>query len=45
VAFKPKINEFRGRRTAEMEIIDWRPDGIDVGLELPTPMSAEPTPS
>ena len=35
VAFKPKINEFRGRRTAEMEIIDWRPDGIDVGLELP----------
>jgi single-stranded-DNA-specific exonuclease len=35
VAFKPKINEFRGRRTAEMEIIDWRPDGIDVGVELP----------
>jgi single-stranded-DNA-specific exonuclease len=35
VAFKPKINEFRGRRTAEMEIIDWRPDGIDVGQELP----------
>ena len=35
VAFKPKINEFRGRRTAEMEVIDWRPDGIDVGIELP----------
>ena len=35
VAFKPKINEFRGRRTAEMEIIDWRPDGIDVSVELP----------
>ena len=35
VAFKPKINEFRGRRTAEMEVIDWRPDGIDVGVELP----------
>jgi single-stranded-DNA-specific exonuclease len=35
VAFKPKINEFRGRRTAEMEIIDWRPDGVDVGQELP----------
>ncbi|MFM8706292.1 MAG: hypothetical protein ACKOHG_21005, partial [Planctomycetia bacterium] len=34
VAFKPKINEFRGRRTAEMEIIDWRPDGIDVAVEL-----------
>ena len=37
VAFKPKINEFRGRRTAEMEIVDWRPDGVDVGVELPTP--------
>ena len=37
VAFKPKINEFRGRRTAEMEIIDWRPEGIDVGVELPLP--------
>ncbi len=35
VAFKPKINEFRGRRTAEMEVIDWRPDGIDVGSPLP----------
>ena len=35
VAFKPKINEYRGRRTAEMEIIDWRPDGVDVGRELP----------
>jgi single-stranded-DNA-specific exonuclease len=35
VAFKPKINEFRGRRTAEMEVIDWRPDGIDVSVELP----------
>ncbi len=43
VAFKPKINEFRGRRTAEMEIIDWRPEGIDVGVELPLPLSAEPT--
>ena len=35
VAFKPKINEFRGRRTAEMEVIDWRPDGIDVSVDLP----------
>jgi single-stranded-DNA-specific exonuclease len=34
VAFKPKINEFRGRRTAEMEVIDWRPDGIAVDVEL-----------
>lgn len=40
VAFKPKINEFRGRRTAEMEIIDWRPDGIDVSVELPLPAAA-----
>lgn len=46
VAFKPKINEFRGRRTAEMEVIDWRPDGIDVGIDLPAPAVAavcEPT--
>ncbi len=35
VAFKPKINEFRGRRTAEMEVVDWRPDGIDVSHDLP----------
>jgi len=35
VAFKPKINEFRGRRSAEMELIDWRPDGIDVAVDLP----------
>jgi single-stranded-DNA-specific exonuclease len=39
VAFKPKINEFRGRRTAEMEVIDWRPDGVDVAVEL----AAQPT--
>ncbi len=41
VAFKPKINEFRGRRTAEIEIIDWRPDGIDVAAELPALATAE----
>jgi len=41
VAFKPKINEFRGRRTAEMEVIDWRPDGIDVSVELPQLATAE----
>lgn len=35
VAFKPKINEFRGRRSAEMELVDWRPDGIDVSVDLP----------
>jgi single-stranded-DNA-specific exonuclease len=40
VAFKPKINEFRGRRTAEMEIVDWRPDGVDVGVVLPLPAAA-----
>ncbi len=36
VAFRPKINEFRGRRTAEIEVIDWRPDGIDIGEDLPS---------
>tara|TARA_B100000497_G_C7605898_1_gene363912 strand:+ start:84 stop:335 length:252 start_codon:yes stop_codon:yes gene_type:complete len=35
IAFKPKINEFRGRRTAELELLDWRPDGIDVSVDLP----------
>jgi single-stranded-DNA-specific exonuclease len=35
IAFRPKINEFRGRRTAEIELIDWRPDGIDVSIDLP----------
>jgi len=39
VVFKPKINEFRGRRTAEMEVIDWRPAGIDVSVDLP-PLAA-----
>jgi len=40
VAFKPKINEFRGRRTAEMEVIDWRPAGIEIATELPQPAAA-----
>jgi len=40
VAFKPKINEFKGRRTAEMEVIDWRPDGIDVAADLPELVAA-----
>lgn len=35
VAFRPKINEYRGRRSAEIEVIDWRPDGVDVSLDLP----------
>ncbi len=35
VAFRPKINEYRGRRTAEVEVVDWRPDGIDVSIDLP----------
>ncbi len=35
IAFRPKINEFRGRRSAELEIIDWRPDGIDVAADVP----------
>ena len=40
VAFKPKINEFKGRRTAEMEVIDWRPEGIDVAADLPELVAA-----
>ncbi len=40
VAFKPKINEFRGRRTAEMEVIDWRPAGIEIATDLPQPAAA-----
>lgn len=40
VAFKPKINEYLGRRTAEIEVIDWRPDGVDVGTDLPTMTTA-----
>ena len=24
VAFRPVINEFRGRRTVEMQVVDWR---------------------
>ena len=41
VAFKPKINEFRGRRTAEMEIVDWRPAGVDVSINLPPLVTAQ----
>ena len=40
VAFRPKINEFGGRRTAELELVDWRPDGIDVGVDLPPLVAA-----
>jgi len=40
VAFKPKINEFRGRRTAEIEVVDWRPDGVEVDVELPPMVAA-----
>jgi single-stranded-DNA-specific exonuclease len=39
VAFKPKVNEFRGRRSAEVEVVDWRPAGIDIGVDLPDPAS------
>jgi single-stranded-DNA-specific exonuclease len=44
VAFRPKINEFRGRRTAEVEVIDWRPEGIDVSTDLPTASLLESQP-
>ena len=40
IAFKPNINEFQGRRTAELELVDWRPDGIDVGTDLPQAATA-----
>lgn len=46
VAFKPKINEFAGRRKAEIELVDWRPSGIDVGVDLDlnsTATSAQPS--
>ena len=26
VAFRPMINEFRGRRTVELQVCDWRPE-------------------
>lgn len=35
IAFKPKINDHGGFRKAEVEVIDWRPDGIEVGIDLP----------
>ncbi len=35
VAFRPKINEYRGRRSAELEVVDWRPDGVPVDSDLP----------
>ena len=41
VAFKPKINEFRGRRTAEMEVVDWRPAGVEVSIDLPPLVTAQ----
>ncbi|NDC62546.1 MAG: single-stranded-DNA-specific exonuclease RecJ [Planctomycetia bacterium] len=40
VAFRPKINDFGGRRRAELEVVDWRPDGIDVGVDLPPLVAA-----
>jgi single-stranded-DNA-specific exonuclease len=39
IAFRPVVNEFRGRRSAEVQLVDWRPDGIDVTQELP-PLAA-----
>jgi single-stranded-DNA-specific exonuclease len=41
VAFKPKINFFGGSRKAEVEVIDWRPDGVDIGTDLPNLMAVE----
>jgi single-stranded-DNA-specific exonuclease len=39
IAFRPVVNEFRGRRSAEVQLVDWRPDGVDVSQELP-PLAA-----
>lgn len=35
IAFHPVVNEYRGRRSAEVQLVDWRPDGVDVAEELP----------
>jgi single-stranded-DNA-specific exonuclease len=40
IAFKPKINVHGGFRKAEVEVIDWRPDGVDVGIDLPELVTA-----
>jgi len=42
VAFRPKVNEFRGRRTAEVEVVDWRPAGVAIDADLPEPAAAPP---
>lgn len=39
IAFRPVVNEYRGRRSAEVQLVDWRPDGVDVAAELP-PLAA-----
>jgi|LakMenEpi03Aug12_release.lakeMendotaPanAssembly.Ray.scaffolds.fasta_scaffold113456_2 single-stranded-DNA-specific exonuclease len=41
VAFRPKINEYRGRRSAEVEVVDWRPAGVDVSTDLPALVAVE----
>jgi single-stranded-DNA-specific exonuclease len=40
VAYRPVVNEFRGRRSAEVQLVDWRPDGVAVDVELPLPAPA-----
>jgi single-stranded-DNA-specific exonuclease len=40
IAFRPTINDYRGRRTPEIQVVDWRPDGIDVSRDLPAPAAA-----
>jgi single-stranded-DNA-specific exonuclease len=40
IAFRPVVNEFRGRRSAEVQLVDWRPDGVDVAEELPALVAA-----
>ena len=32
VAFRPVINEFRGRRSVELHLVDWRPSTITANV-------------
>jgi len=32
IAFRPVINEFRGRRSVELHLVDWRPSTITAGV-------------
>lgn len=40
IAFHPVLNEFNGRRSVELQIVDWRP----AGAKDPIPKSVDPEP-